>query len=60
VSPSPKAVYWNEDGRQVVFALEENMYLLNFNNDAVTTYVQDKNPSQADEDDEGLEEAFEF
>ena len=36
------------------------MYLLNFNNDAVTSYVQDKNPSQADEDDEGLEEAFEF
>ena len=60
MSPSPKAVYWNEDGRQVVFALEENMYLLNFNNDAVTSYVQDKNPSQAYEDDEGLEEAFEF
>jgi hypothetical protein len=36
------------------------MYLLNFNNDAVTNYVQDKNPSQTDEDDEGLEEAFEF
>jgi coatomer subunit beta' len=28
VSPAPKNVYWNEQGTQVVLALEENFYLL--------------------------------
>jgi len=31
VSPSPKNVFWNENGTQIVLALEENYYLLDFN-----------------------------
>jgi len=36
VSPAPKNVYWADNGQQVVLALEDNFYLLNFNNDEVT------------------------
>jgi len=59
VSPSPKQVYWSESGSQVVLALEENYYLLNFDADVVETYLQQKDPSApVDEDDGGCEEAF--
>jgi len=64
VSPSPKNVYWNDSGSSIVLALEDNYYLLNFNEDEVTTYVsehegEDTKPEE-DEDDEGCEEAFTF
>lgn len=65
VSPSPKNVFWSENGQQVVLALEDNFYLLNFDNDQVVNYVSSKEPSDLadkveDEDDDGCEEAFQF
>jgi coatomer subunit beta' len=30
VSPAPKGVYWSDDGKTVIMALEEQFYLLNF------------------------------
>jgi hypothetical protein len=35
VSPSPKNVYWSDDGSKIVLALEENYYQLDFNEDQV-------------------------
>ena len=35
VSPAPKNVYWSENGQQLVLALEETFYLLQYNNDIV-------------------------
>ena len=35
VSPSPKNVYWNESNDKVVLTLEENYYLLDFNENEV-------------------------
>jgi coatomer subunit beta' len=64
VSPSPKNVYWSEDGKQVVLALEDNFYLLNFNNDQLVSYLSSKEPSdltdKVEDDDDGCEEAFQF
>jgi len=61
VSPAPKNVFWSENGQSVVLALEENFYLLTYDSDQVVSYVNNKDPSAAqDEDDEGCEEAFQF
>ena len=64
VSPAPKNVYWTESGDKIVLALEENYYLLNFNQEEVTNYVNENEgkdtTAEDDEDDEGCEEAFEF
>jgi hypothetical protein len=65
VSPSPKNVYWNEAGTQVVLSLEENYYLLDFNEDEVASYIEenvgkDTTAQEEDEDDEGCEDAFTF
>jgi coatomer subunit beta' len=40
VSPAPKSVYWSDNGQQVVLALDENYYLLNFNSNATEAYIQ--------------------
>lgn len=48
VSPSPKNVFWSENGQQVVLALEDNYYLLNFDNEAVQNYINSKEPSELD------------
>jgi hypothetical protein len=60
-------VFWSENGQQVVLALEDNYYLLNFDNEAVQNYISSKEPSELDqgankedEDDDGYEEAFQF
>ena len=65
VSPSPKNVYWSENGHQVILSLEETFYLLNFQADEVANYILTKGPSDLDEkkeeeDDDGCEEAFQF
>ena len=65
MSPSPKNVYWSENGQQVVLSLEDTFYLLNFKADEVAQYVASKEPSELeekkeDDDDDGCEEAFEF
>ena len=65
VSPSPKNVYWSENNDKVVLSLEDNYYLLDFNEDEVATYVQEHEGDEPkaeddDEDDEGCEEAFNF
>uniref|UniRef100_A0A7S3IM43 Coatomer subunit beta n=1 Tax=Strombidium inclinatum TaxID=197538 RepID=A0A7S3IM43_9SPIT len=61
VSPSPKNVFWNEAGSQVVLALEDNFYLLNFDNEGVAEYVAGKEPAgKPDEEEDGFEEAFQF
>jgi coatomer subunit beta' len=65
VSPSPKNVFWSENGQQVVLALEDNFYLLNYDTDQVSNYISSKEPSDLadkaeDEDDDGCEEAFQF
>jgi len=43
-------------------ALEENYYLLDFNEEAVNSYIQEhdtgEDQKEDDEDDEGCEEAF--
>lgn len=35
VSPSPKNVFWTENGQQVVLSLEDTFYVLNFRADEV-------------------------
>ena len=65
VSPSPKNVYWNETNDKVVLTLEENYYLLDFNESEVQTYVaehegEEPKAEEEDEDDDGCEEAFTF
>lgn len=42
VSPSPKNVYWSEGNDKVVLSLEENYYLLNFNETEVANYVSEQ------------------
>lgn len=61
VSPSPKNVYWSEDGSKVVLSLEENFYLLDFNEDEVVNYVNEQEGADKqgdEEEDEGCEDAF--
>jgi len=41
VSPSPKNVYWNDAGTSIVLALEDNYYLLDFNEEEVTNYISE-------------------
>ena len=42
-------------------ALEDNFYLLSFDNDKTIQYINSKDPSSSNEqDDEGFEEAFNF
>ena len=58
-------MYWSESNDKVVLALEENYYLLDFNEEEVKTYVaehegEEQKPEDEDEDDEGCEEAFTF
>ena len=66
VSPSPKNVYWSDTGDKVVLALEEQYYLLNFDQQEVESYIhehftgEDQTKPADDEDDEGCEAAFEF
>lgn len=66
VSPAPKNVYWSEDGKKVVLALEENYYLLNFKEEETANYInehagEEQKPAEdEDDEDEGCEEAFEF
>jgi len=65
VSPAPKNVYWSDNGEKIVLALEDNYYLLNFNDQEVINYVLEKEGQETkaedeDEDDEGCEDAFEF
>ena len=57
VSPAPRNLYWSENGQQVVLALEDQYYLLNFNQDQVNNYLQNK---EGNEEDDGCEEAFDF
>mmetsp|Transcript_2736 Transcript_2736/g.4674 ORF Transcript_2736/g.4674 Transcript_2736/m.4674 type:complete len:106 (+) Transcript_2736:1269-1586(+) len=60
VTPAPKNVFWNESGQQVILALEENFYFLNFDAEGSSNYIEMKQAEdgEADEDDEGFEEAF--
>lgn len=59
VSPAPKNVFWSENGQSVILALEDNFYLLSYDNDQVTSYLSGKDPTAApEEDDDGCEEAF--
>jgi len=64
VTPAPKQVYWSDDGKTVVMALEEQFYLLNYDAEQVKEYINQKDPHQEqqeeDEDDEGCEEAFDM
>jgi coatomer subunit beta' len=64
VTPAPKQVYWSDDGKTVIMALEEQFYLLNYDADQVKEYINQKDPHQEqqeeDEDDEGCEEAFDM
>jgi coatomer subunit beta' len=64
VSPSPKNVYWSDDGSKIVLALEENYYQLDFNEDQVQAYVSEhegvEEKPEDEEDDDGCEEAFTF
>ena len=61
VSPAPKNVYWSDNGQSVVLALEDNFYLLSYDNDQVVAYLGSKDPAAApEEDDDGCEEAFQF
>ena len=61
VSPSPRNVYWSENGQQVVLALEDQYYLLNYNAEAVSQYVASRDPdANPDDDDDGCEEGFDF
>lgn len=55
VSPAPKNVYWNEAGTQVVLALEDNFYLLQYNQELVEQAFK-----QGVDDEDGVEEAFTF
>lgn len=33
VSPAPKNVFWSDNGQSVILALDENFYLLSYDND---------------------------
>jgi len=39
VTPAPKQVYWSDDGKTVVMALEEQFYLLNYDAAQVKEYI---------------------
>ena len=61
MSPAPRNVFWSENGQQVVLALEDQYYLLNFNSESVREFVAAKDPDAPPEDeDDGCEEAFDF
>lgn len=57
-------MYWSESGEKIVLALEENYYLLDFNEESVANYVSERDGVETkqddEEDDDGCEEAFTF
>ncbi len=58
VSPSPKNVYWSDPaGSNLVLALEETFYLLQYNADTIEEALS--RPGQ-EESEDGYEEAFTF
>ena len=54
-----KHVFWSEDNSKVTLALEETLYLLEFNGDKVDLAISQGMLDQDDNED-GLEEAFDF
>jgi len=59
VSPSPKNVYWSEPlGNNLVLALEDTFYLLQYNSDAIEAAMA--RPGSSDDNEDGYEEAFTF
>lgn len=61
VSPAPKNVYWSENGDQLILALEDTFYLLQFNNDKVEVALRKiASGSSQDNDEDGIDEAFTF
>ena len=54
-----KHVFWSEDSSKVTMALEETLYLLDFNGDKVDQAISQGMLDQEDNED-GLEEAFDF
>lgn len=61
MSQTPKHIIWNEQGTQVVIALEESFYLLQFNADQVEMHLRKLAAGAADDaDEDGIEEAFTF
>lgn len=59
VNPSPKNVYWSENGQSLVLALEDTFYLLQFNADQTEMALR-KMGTGGGEDEDGIEEAFTF
>lgn len=59
VSSNVKHVIWSEDGTQVILALEETMYQLEFHADVVSQTIQSRTLTEEEKED-GLEEAFTF
>ena len=58
VSPAPKNVYWSDpSGNNLVLALEDTFYLLQYNSDTVEEALS--RPGQ-EESEDGYEEAFTF
>jgi coatomer subunit beta' len=55
VSPSPKSIYWSENGTHIILGLEDNFYLLSYNQDLVSEALQ-----RGIDDEDGIEEAFTF
>jgi len=59
VNPAPKNVYWSENGENLVLALEDTFYLLQFNADQTEMALRKMGVGDNEEED-GIEEAFTF
>jgi coatomer subunit beta' len=61
VSPSPKNVYWSDNGDFLVLALEDTFYMLQFNHDTVEGALRKISSGASEENEEdGIDEAFTF
>ncbi|EGG14604.1 WD40 repeat-containing protein [Cavenderia fasciculata] len=52
----PKNIFWSEDGEQLAITTESSTFILRYNKDAVTKYLESGQPIQV----EGIEDAFEM
>ena len=59
VNPSPKNVYWSENGSYMVLALEDTFYLLMYNHEIVESALK-KNLGNEGGEEDGIEDAFTF
>mmetsp|Transcript_25302 Transcript_25302/g.19054 ORF Transcript_25302/g.19054 Transcript_25302/m.19054 type:complete len:232 (-) Transcript_25302:572-1267(-) len=55
VSPSPKNVYWSENGSYLVLVLEDTFYLLQYNSELVEASLK-----KGEDEEEGVEGSFTF